>query len=79
MAEGIFAGLKVIDCATYIAAPAAAVTLSDFGAEVIKVEPLGEGDAFRHSWKSPGAPDSEYNYNWILEGRNKRSIALDLK
>jgi crotonobetainyl-CoA:carnitine CoA-transferase CaiB-like acyl-CoA transferase len=55
------------------------VALSDFGAEVIKVEPLGEGDAFRHSWKSPGAPESEHNFNWILEGRNKRSIALDLK
>ena len=79
MSEGIFAGLKVIDCATYIAAPAAATTLSDFGAEVIKVEPIGEGDAFRHSWKSPGYPASEWNYNWILEARNKRSIALDLK
>ncbi len=79
MGEGIFAGLKVIDCATYIAAPAAATTLSDFGADVIKVEPIGEGDAFRHSWKSPGYPPSEWNYNWVLESRNKRSIALDLK
>lgn len=79
MSEGIFAGLKVIDCATYIAAPAAAVTLGDFGADVIKVEPIGAGDAFRHSWKSPGVAVSEHNYNWILESRNKRSIALDLK
>ena len=79
MSDGIFAGLKVIDCATYIAAPAAATTLSDFGADVIKVEPIGAGDAFRHSWKSPGYPPSEWNYNWILESRNKRSIALDLK
>ena len=79
MGEGIFAGLKVIDCATYIAAPAAATTLSDFGAEVIKVEPIGDGDAFRHAWKSPGYPPSDWNYNWILESRNKRSIALDLK
>lgn len=79
MSEGIFAGLKVIDCATYIAAPAAAVTLGDFGADVIKVEPLGEGDAYRHSWKAPGAAVADHNYNWILESRNKRSIALDLK
>lgn len=79
MSEGIFAGLKVIDCATYIAAPAAATTLSDFGADVIKVEPIEGGDAFRHAWKGPGVPQSEWNYNWILESRNKRSIALDLK
>jgi len=79
MSEGIFAGLKVIDCATYIAAPAAATTLSDFGADVIKVEPIEGGDAFRHAWKGPGVAQSEWNYNWILESRNKRSIALDLK
>src|SRR5882724_5191889 len=41
MADGIFAGLKVLDCASFIAAPAAATVLSDFGAEVIKIEPPG--------------------------------------
>jgi formyl-CoA transferase len=36
--KGIFAGLKVLDCASFIAAPAAATVLSDFGADVIKKE-----------------------------------------
>ncbi|MBZ5612134.1 MAG: CoA transferase, partial [Acidobacteriia bacterium] len=34
----ILSGIRVIDCGTYIAAPAAAVVMSDFGAEVIKIE-----------------------------------------
>src|SRR5438445_224620 len=44
MTDGIFQGLKVIDCASWIAGPAAATILSDFGAEVIKIEPPGAGD-----------------------------------
>ena len=43
---GIFAGLRVIDAATYVAGPSAATILGDFGAEVIKLEPPG-GDAYR--------------------------------
>jgi crotonobetainyl-CoA:carnitine CoA-transferase CaiB-like acyl-CoA transferase len=79
MDKDLFAGLKVIDCASFIAAPAAATVLSDFGADVIKVEPPGEGDAYRQLHLVPGYPVSEHNYPWILESRNKRSIALDLK
>ena len=39
MGERVFDGLKVIDCASFIAGPAAATVMSDFGAEVIKIEP----------------------------------------
>jgi formyl-CoA transferase len=39
MTESPFAGLHVIDCASWIAGPAAATILSDFGADVIKIEP----------------------------------------
>ncbi|MEI6201929.1 MAG: CoA transferase, partial [Enhydrobacter sp.] len=49
MDDGIFAGLRVIDCASWIAGPAAATILSDFGAEVIKIEPPGAGDPWRAS------------------------------
>src|SRR5215471_21133833 len=76
--EGIFAGLKVIDCASFIAAPAAATVLSDFGADVIKIEPPGRGDPYRALPQVAGNPTSEHNYTWILESRNKKSIALDL-
>jgi crotonobetainyl-CoA:carnitine CoA-transferase CaiB-like acyl-CoA transferase len=78
MESGIFAGLKVLDCASFIAAPAAATVLSDFGAEVIKIEPPGSGDPYRNLPNLPGYPHSPHNYAWMLEARNKRSLALDL-
>jgi crotonobetainyl-CoA:carnitine CoA-transferase CaiB-like acyl-CoA transferase len=78
MDKGIFEGLKVLDCASFIAAPAAATVLSDFGAEVIKIEPPGTGDPYRHLPKLPGYPISPHNFAWLLESRNKRSLALDL-
>ncbi len=76
MADGIFAGLKVIDCASWIAGPAAATILSDFGAEVIKIEPPGAGDPWRASTPVPGKVT---DYWWQLTSRNKRSLAIDLK
>jgi len=76
MADGIFAGLRVIDCASWIAGPAAATILSDFGAEVIKLEPPGAGDPWRASTPVPGKTT---DYWWQLTSRNKRSLAIDLK
>jgi crotonobetainyl-CoA:carnitine CoA-transferase CaiB-like acyl-CoA transferase len=78
MDDGIFAGLKVLDCASFIAAPAAATVLSDFGADVIKIEPPGAGDPYRNLPNLPGYPKSEHNYAWLMESRNKKSLALDL-
>jgi len=79
MQQGILSGLRVIDCSTYIAGPAAAVILSDFGADVIKIERPPYGDPYRYLGKVPGMPVSEKNYCWILDDRNKRSVALNLK
>lgn len=73
---GIFDGLKVIDCASWIAGPAAATILSDFGAKVIKIEPPGAGDPWR---ASPAVPGKTTDYWWQLTGRNKQSLAIDLK
>jgi crotonobetainyl-CoA:carnitine CoA-transferase CaiB-like acyl-CoA transferase len=78
MEKGIFEGLKVLDCASFIAAPAAATVLADFGAEVIKIEPPVTGDPYRHLPNLPGYPVSPHNYAWMLDSRNKRSLALDL-
>ncbi|AWM05636.1 CaiB/BaiF CoA transferase family protein [Bradyrhizobium symbiodeficiens] len=78
MEKGIFSGLKVLDCASFIAAPAAATVLSDFGADVIKIEPPGAGDPYRNLPNLPGYPTGEHNFAWLLEARNKKSIALDL-
>jgi formyl-CoA transferase len=76
MTESLFAGLKVIDCASWIAGPAAATILSDFGADVIKIEPPGAGDPWRASTPVPGKTT---DYYWQLTSRNKRSLAIDLK
>ena len=72
----LFSGLKVIDCASWIAGPAAATILSDFGADVIKIEPPGTGDPWRARSVNPHAHADSY---WQLTSRNKRSLALDLK
>ncbi len=75
----IFSGLKVVDLASYIAGPAAATILADFGADVVKVEPPGTGDVFRFLSSTPPYPTSDVNYPWQLVNRNKRGIAIDLK
>jgi formyl-CoA transferase len=75
----IFAGLKVVDLSSFLAGPGAATVLSDFGADVIKVEPPGIGDPHRVTYKIPPVPSSKENYSWQLSNRNKRGLALDLK
>jgi len=80
MSEALpLAGIRVLDISTYIAAPAAAVVLGDYGADVIKVEQPGEGDPNRTTITIASYPKSQVNYPWLMDSRNKRSIALDLK
>ena len=74
----LLAGLKVIDAGSFIAAPAAATVMADLGADVIKLEPPS-GDPFRHLRHAPGNPPCEVDYGWLLDNRNKRGLALDLK
>src|SRR5437879_12712046 len=76
--DNILAGLKVVDLASFVAGPSAAVILSDFGADVIKVEPPN-GELWRHANHLPPQPVAEDAYPWHLANRNKRGIALDLK
>ncbi len=69
------AGIRILDLGTRIAAPFAATLLADFGAEVIKVELPGSGDFMR----SIGPFEGDYSLWWAVEGRNKKSITLDLR
>ena len=73
-------GIKVIDAASFIAGPASTTILSDFGAEVIKIEPPKIGDSLRHLIMRTRRvnPQSERDYCWHLTSRNKKSLALDL-
>ena len=75
----LFSGLKVLDVGSWIAAPVSATILADFGADVIKVEIPGSGDAYRGLALAPGTPDAKINYAWVQDARNKRSITLNLK
>ena len=79
MGERVFDGLKVIDCASFIAGPAAATVMSDFGAEVIKIEPPGAGDPYRRRATRPTGPGLASNPGFELDGHNKKSLALDLR
>ena len=73
------AGLRVLDISSFIAAPAAAVALGDWGADVIKIEGP-EGDPNRTIMNdSPSYPKGDVNYPWQMDSRNKRSLVLDLK
>src|SRR5246127_5978117 len=76
--DNIFSGVKVVDLASFIAGPSAAVILSDFGADVIKVE-SPSGDYWRHGHQIPPQPQAKDAYPWHLANRNKRGMTLDLK
>ena len=76
--DNIFSGLKVVDFASFIAGPGAAVILSDFGADVVKVEPPA-GELWRIGHKIPPQPQAKDAYPWHLANRNKRGMTLDLK
>ena len=73
--SGPLSGLKVVELGQLIAGPFAAKTLSDFGADVIKIEPPGAGDPLRQ-WRLIKDGTSVW---WQVQSRNKRSLALDLK
>lgn len=66
-------GVRVLDIATVIAAPWAAGLMADFGAEVLKVEMPGRGDAFR----AMGPLKDGVSIRWPAMGRNKKSVTLD--
>ena len=71
------AGIRVLDASTFIAGPSCAATLAEFGADVIKVEhPIG-GDPLRALGTDSGTGAG--SLLWLNEGRNKRSVTLNLK
>jgi crotonobetainyl-CoA:carnitine CoA-transferase CaiB-like acyl-CoA transferase len=73
---GALEGLRVLDIATFVAAPFCGTILADFGAEVIKVEQPKSGDSLRQFGTSTDCGDSLV---WLSEARNKKTITLDLR
>lgn len=71
----ILAGIRVIELGQLIAGPFAAKTLADFGAEVIKIEPPGQGDPLR-KWRMLHEGTSVW---WEAQSRSKKSVCVDLR
>ncbi|HUQ26582.1 MAG TPA: CoA transferase [Burkholderiales bacterium] len=69
------AGVRVLELGSLIAGPFCAKTLADFGAEVIKIEPPGEGDPLRR-WRKLRNGTSLW---WHVQSRNKKSVTCDLR
>ncbi len=69
-------GLKVVEYATYIAAPGAGGIMADWGADVVKVEPPG-GDPIRQFFASAGVEGVAINPVFELDNRGKRGVLLD--
>lgn len=69
-------GVRVLDIATFLAGPFCGTILGEFGAEVIKVEQPKGGDPIR---KFGTITESGEALIWLTEGRNKKSITLDLR
>jgi len=69
-------GVRVLDCATFIAGPCCATFLGEFGAEVIKIELPGTGCPLRKFGTMTETGDS---LPWLSESRNKQSLTLDLR
>ncbi len=73
---GALKGIRVLDCATFIAGPYCATFLAEFGAEVVKVEMPGVGDPTRKFGTPTPCGDSLV---WLSEGRNKKSLTINFK
>ncbi len=72
-AAGPLAGLKILDLSRLVCGNLLTVSLADFGADVVKIEDRAKGDPLR-DWKAEGQ-----SLFWKVYGRNKRSLALDLR
>ena len=73
--QGPLSGIRVLELGQLIAGPFAARMMAEFGADVIKVEPPGQGDPLR-SWRRLYRGTSLW---WYVQARNKKSVAIDLR
>ena len=78
MPAGLLTGIRVLDLGSGISGPWCAKILADYGAEVIKVEPPGYGDAARRMGPFAGDdPDPEKSLTFLYLNTNKKGVTLD--
>lgn len=75
---GLLSGIRVVEAASMVMVPSVGAILADYGAQVIKLEPL-EGDLNRRGHRIPGMPLHDYEYCFLPDNRGKRSLSIDLK
>lgn len=75
---GLLSGIRVLEAASMIMVPSVGAALADYGAQVIKLEPI-EGDLNRRGHHIPGMPIHDYEYCFLPDNRGKRSLSIDLK
>ena len=73
--SGPLTGIRVVELGSLIAGPFCTKTLADFGAEVVKIEPPGEGDPLR-KWRRMRNGTSLW---WQVQSRNKKSVTCNLR
>jgi formyl-CoA transferase len=76
---GPLAGVRVLELGSFVAGPATARTLADFGADVIKIEQPGSGDELRQWGEMVEKREGEVSAWWLSLARNKRLVALNLR
>src|SRR6185295_5512088 len=76
LADGPLQGLRVVEFGQLLAGPYVGTMLGDFGADVVKIEPPGSGDAMR-DWGR--LRHNDHSLWWSLLARNKRSVTLNLR
>ena len=69
-------GIRVVDLTRFMAGPFGTAMLGDYGADILKIEPPGEGDGAR-AWGPPFV-EGESIY-FLSVNRNKRSLTLNLR
>jgi crotonobetainyl-CoA:carnitine CoA-transferase CaiB-like acyl-CoA transferase len=74
----LLSGIRVLEAASMIMVPSVGAALADYGAQVIKLEPI-EGDLNRRGHHIPGMPVHDYEYCFLPDNRGKRSLSIDLK
>jgi len=71
--NGALEGIRVLELASYVTGPFAALLLADLGADVVKIEQPGQGDPFR------GWGEKLYSATFCSLNRNKKSVTLDIR
>ncbi|MBO0878636.1 MAG: CoA transferase, partial [Pseudonocardia sp.] len=75
------AGLRVVECASFVAGPTGGMTLAQLGASVIRIDPVGGGSDHRR-WPVVGhgaGPADAESYYWASLNKGKRSVAVDMR